>query len=99
MLSKMMDQAKEKKYQYLLVPALPPSQFEKENISMSMEELAGLKQKDGQFYDYWVRLHTRKGAEVIGYCDDSHRFVFNLEDFSRYVSSTPINSTGEHVGS
>lgn len=97
MLSKMIELAKERQYKSLLVPALPPSQFEKDHISLSMEELASLKREDDQYYDYWVRLHTRKGAEVIGYCDDSHRFVYNLKDFSDFVSSTPIHSTGEHI--
>lgn len=97
MLSKMIEQAKEKKYKYLLVPALPPSQFEKENVHMSMEELVNLKREDGQYYDYWVRLHTRKGANVVGTCDTSHRFILNVNDFNEYVSSTPIKTTGEHV--
>jgi len=96
-LSKMIEMTRENNYKYLLVPALPPSQFEKEYMGLSMEELSYLKRDDGQYYDYWVRLHSRKGAKIIGFSDSSHRFIYDLSDFRKYVSSAKINTTGEHV--
>ena len=96
-LSKMCSTAQRRGYRYLIVPALLPTQFEKEYVRMSMEEISSLKREDGQFYDYWLRLHTRMGATVIGTCEHSHRFAFSLDDFSRVVSSYPVSSSGNHV--
>jgi len=96
-LSKMASTAQKRGYHYFLVPALPPTQFQKDHVRTTMEEIANLKREDGEYYDYWIRLHTRKGATVIGTCAHSHRFVFSLDDFSQYVSSDPIETTGEHV--
>lgn len=95
MLSKMIESAKESGFDSLLVPALPPAQFEKDYVDCTMTELSEIKRDDGKYYDYWARLHTDKGAEIIGVSDSSHRFCYNLEDFSKYVSSTPITSTGD----
>lgn len=96
-LTKMCTLAHQRGYRYLLVPALPPAQFEKEHVRTPMEAISQLKREDGEYYDYWIRLHTRKGATIIGTCAQSHRFVFSLEDFSEQVSSDPITTTGEHV--
>jgi hypothetical protein len=97
MLSKMIESAQSLGYRYLIIPALPPSQFEKNKVSLKMKEVAELKRDSGEYYDYWVRLHVRKGAEIVGHCDYSHRFVLNLKDFSKNVSLTPIHTTGEHL--
>ena len=97
MLSKMCAHAQSKGYRSFLVPALPPSQFEKDKVHYSMKEISELRRDDGNYYDYWIRLHSRKKAEVVGYCDTSHRFIFTVRDFSEYVSSMPITSTGEHT--
>lgn len=96
-LSKMCSFAKEKGYCYFLVPALPPSQFELNYSKLSMKEISQLKRSDGSYYDFWLRLHAQKGAELIGYCETSHRFIYSINDFSKYVSSTPIEHTGEHL--
>ena len=96
-LSKMCLTAQQRGYKYLVVPALPPSQFEKEHVRTPIEEIAALKREDGAYYDYWVRVHCLKGADVIGCCTHSHRFAFTLSDFASHVSSDPITSTGEHV--
>jgi hypothetical protein len=97
MLSKMCAHAKSKGYRFFIVPALPPSQFEKDKVQLSMTEISNVKREDGKYYDYWLRLHAQKGAKITGFCDTSHRFILNLKDFSQYVSSTPIKNTGEHV--
>lgn len=96
-LTKMCLNAQKRKYRYFIVPALPPTQFKKEYARTSMKEIASLRRDDGEFLDYWIRLHTKKGATIIGDCEHSHRFIFSLEDFSKYVSSDPIEATGEHL--
>jgi len=96
-LSKMCVTGQERGYKYMLLPALPPSQFEENNVRLKMDEIIDLKRDDGKYYDYWLRIHTRKGAEIIGSCETSHRFIFSLKDFSEYVSSDPVETTGEHV--
>jgi len=96
-LTKMCTHAKSKGYRYLLVPALPPSQFERDKVELSMEEISKIKRSDGSYYDFWLRLHSQKGAEIIGFCETSHRFVLNLKDYNQYVSSTRIESTGDHI--
>lgn len=97
MLSKMCSTAQKRGYRYFIVPALPPTQFKKEYVRTSIEDISNLKRNDGQFFDYWLRLHTRKGAKIIAHCPRSHRFAFSLNDFSTYVSSDPIDSSGEHL--
>lgn len=96
-LSKMCITAKKRGYRYLIVPALPPTQFQKEYAKFSIEEIINLKRTDNQYLDYWIRLHTKMGADIIGHCAKSHRFAFTLEDFNKNVSSDSINSTGEHL--
>ncbi len=96
-LSKMCITAQNRGYRYLIVPALPPAQFQKEYVRTPIEEISNLKRDDGQYYDYWIRLHTAKGAKVIGHCEQSHRFVFSIDDFSRHVSSDPLETSGEHI--
>ena len=96
-LMKMCSTAQKRGYHYLLVPALPPTQFQKDHVRTGMEEISNLKRDDGKDYDYWIRLHKKNGATVIGTCPHSHRFVFNMADFSRYVSSDPIDRTGEQI--
>jgi hypothetical protein len=96
-LSKMCSTAQSRGYRYLIVPALPPTQFQKEYVQSPIEDIADLKGKDGQYLDYWIRLHSRKGAKIIGSCAHSHRFAFSLNDFSKNVSSDTIDSTGEHI--
>lgn len=96
-LSKMCGTAQKRGYPYIVIPVLPPTQFQKKYVGISMEELRNLKREDGECYDYWIRLHKRKGATVIGTCAHSHRFIFSLDDFSRYISSDPIELTGEHI--
>jgi hypothetical protein len=95
--SKMCITAQNRGYHYLLLPTLPPTQFQKEHVQVSMEEIANLKRTDGDYQDYWLRLHTNRGASVVGNCEQSHRFVFSLNDFSRYVSSDRIEKSGEHI--
>lgn len=96
-LTKMCRTAQERGFRHLLVPALPPAQFEKQHVRTSMEVIAQLKREDGEHYDYWLRLHVKKGATIIGTCAKSHRFVLSLEDFAEHVSSHSITTTGEHV--
>lgn len=84
-------------FQYAILPTLPPLQFQKEHVATAMTELARLEREDGLPADYWVRLHLRKGAEVIGYDDRSHRFALSTGDFSAHVSSDPVRTTGYHV--
>lgn len=96
-LSMMCHTGKKRGYRYLIVPALPPTQFRKEHVRTPIEELSTLKMEDGQPLDYWIRLHERKGAKIIGHCSKSHRFAVSLEDFSENVSSDRIESTGEHM--
>ena len=96
-LSQMCRKAQERGYSYLIIPILPPTQFEKEHVRISMEEISNLKREDGEDYDYWIRVHKRKGATVIGNCEYSHRFVFSLDDFSRHISSDIIETSGEHL--
>lgn len=97
MLSKMKSEAKRQGFRALIVPALPPAQFEQDKVRLTMAELADLKRDDGSIYDYWIRVHSQLEATVIGHCDTSHRFILTLKDFHTFVSSTPIPSTGEHV--
>lgn len=96
-LTKMCHLARERGYRHLIVPALPPTQFEADHVRTPIEQIATLRRADGEYHDYWIRLHTRKGATVIGTCARSHRFVFSLEDFAANVSSDAIAHTGEHV--
>lgn len=96
-LKKMCHMAQYRGYRYCIVPALLPTQFEREYVQMPMKDISHLQREDGQFYDYWLRLHTRMGATVIGFCEHSHRFVFSLDDFSSFVSSGPIDASGDHV--
>jgi len=96
-LTRMCITAQQRGYRYFIVPALPPTQFQKDYVRMSMKEISRLKREDGEYHDYWIRLHTKKGATIIGHCEHSHRFIFSMDDFSKYVSSDPIDTTGEHV--
>lgn len=96
-LSRMIRNAREKGFKRLIVPALPPSQFEEDKVGLSMDEIAALTSADGRPYDYWIRVHAKLGARVIGSCETSHRFAYTLADFGRYVSSTPIAASGDHT--
>lgn len=96
-LTKMCLTGQQRGYRYCLVPALPPAQFQKQNVNLTMKEIAELRREDGEYYDYWIRLHTRKGAEIIGFCEQSHRFILSLEDFQNYISSDLIQTSGEHI--
>lgn len=96
-LTKMCHSAQQHGYPYLLVPALPPTQFQKAHVQTPIEEISKLRREDGKYQDYWIRLHHEKGATVIGHCAHSHRFILTLEDFYRYVSSDPVTTTGEHI--
>ncbi|MFW5775608.1 MAG: GNAT family N-acetyltransferase, partial [Chitinivibrionales bacterium] len=96
-LDKMCKTAQDRGYRYCLVPALPPAQFEERYVHLTMREIAELTREDGTHYDYWIRLHTRKGATITGFCDHSHRFIFDPADFSTHVSSTPVDGSGDHV--
>ena len=96
-LSRMCQMARDRGYRYLIVPALPPTQFEGRHVRTPIEQIAVLRRDDGEYYDYWIRLHTRKGAEVIGTYSRSHRFVFSIDDFAANVSSDPIERSGAHV--
>ncbi|BAX82618.1 hypothetical protein [Labilibaculum antarcticum] len=96
-ISKMCIYGKENGYDYCIIPTLPPTQFEKPFINMTVDEIAKLKRDDGHYYDYWLRLHTQKGAQIIGTDKKSHRFVFSIKDFSKHVSSCPVNTSGEHL--
>jgi hypothetical protein len=62
-----------------------------------MTELASLQRPDGQPLDHWVRVHVKKGAEIIGCCDHSHRFALSLKDFQAHISSAPLSRSGYHV--
>lgn len=97
LLSKMGSTAQSRGYRYLIVPALPPTQFQREYVRAASEEIAHLKREDGRPLDYWIRLHLRKGARIIGHCERSHRFAFSLNDFADNVSSDKIDATGEHI--
>ncbi|MFC1505215.1 hypothetical protein ACFL5W_01730 [Thermodesulfobacteriota bacterium] len=96
-LIKMCKLAKKRNYRYLIVPSLPPLQFKKEYAQASIQDISRLKRSDGEYEDYWIRVHKKNGAKIIGCTTDSHRFIFNLNDFKRYVSSDPINTTGDHL--
>lgn len=96
-LSKMCGIAQSRGYRHLIVPALPPTQFRKEYVRASVEEIAGLRRDDGESLDYWIRLHEKLGAKIIGHCSRSHRFAFTLDDFAENVSSDPIGFSGEHL--
>ncbi len=95
-ITKMIEMARKRKYDYLIIPALPPSQFEKDKIELGMDELSDIKTKENKFHDYWVRLHLNKGGKIINFCNASHRFVFTCRDFFKHVSSMPVNNSGEH---
>jgi hypothetical protein len=84
-------------FRYAIIPALPPLQFKREYAGISMRELAALKREDGQPLDHWIRVHVKKGADVIGLYDHSHRFALSLSDFNRHISSTPLTSSGYHI--
>ena len=96
-INKMCNYGKENGYDYCIIPTLPPTQFQKPFVHASVNEIATMKREDGNYYDYWLRLHTQKGAQIIGTHEQSHRFILSTKDFSKYVSSYPINSSGEHV--
>lgn len=96
-LSRMKERAAERGFRSFIVPALPPSQFERDKAGLSMEEIAALRREDGEEFDYWIRTHRKLGARVIGFCDSSHRFIYGLRDFQSSVSSTPIAASGEQL--
>jgi hypothetical protein len=96
-LSKMCETGRKRGFRHLIVPALPPTQFLKENVRASIEEISALRLEDGQSRDYWIRVHEREGAKIIGHCATSHRFAYGLDDFSEHVSSDPIETGGEHM--
>jgi len=96
-IGKMCLYGKENGFDYCIIPTLPPSQFQKSFVNMPVKDIASLKREDGNYYDYWLRLHTEKGAQIIGTHEKSHRFVFSVEDFSKYVSSCPINTSGDQI--
>jgi hypothetical protein len=96
-LNAMCKSGQEEGLRYTIIPALPPLQFTREYAGISMKELAALKREDGQPLDHWVRVHVKKGADVIGYCDQSHSFALSLSDFRKHISSAPITTSGYHV--
>ncbi|WP_430813451.1 hypothetical protein [Carboxylicivirga sp. RSCT41] len=96
-ISKMCLYGKENGYEYCIIPTLPPAQFQKEYIDTPVSDLAKIRREDGSYMDYWLRLHTQKGAEVLTTSERSHRFVYSLKDFSEHVSSFPLNESGEHL--
>ena len=96
-LNAMCRSGQEQGFRYAIIPALPPLQFTREYAGIAMEELAKLRRQDGQPLDHWIRVHLKKGAEIIGYCEHSHRFALSLNDFRANISSTPILQSGYHV--
>lgn len=96
-INKMCSHGQLKGYDYCIIPTLPPTQFEQAFVDRSIEEIARLKREDDNYYDYWLRLHTRKGAKIIGTSNQSHRFALSLKDFAKYVSSDKIIASGEQI--
>ncbi|WP_289054516.1 hypothetical protein [Carboxylicivirga marina] len=96
-ISKMCLYGKEKGYDYCIIPTLPPAQFQKEYIDTPVSELAKIKREDGSYLDYWLRLHTQKGAEVLSTSERSHRFIYSVKDFSEHASSYTIKKSGEYI--
>ena len=96
-IDKMVEIAKTRNFSSLVVPALPPSQFEKDKIDVPMKRLSTLRHEDGSAYDYWIRLHEKKGARVIGGSDSSHRFAMTISDFNDNVSSTQLTESGDFI--
>jgi hypothetical protein len=84
-------------YDHMLVPALAPIQFERVFAGKPFAELASMRRDDGLPSDYWVRLHVRKGARILGYSAESHRFAMSTGDFHTYISSDPVDKSGSHV--
>ena len=80
-LNAMCRSGQEEGFRYAIIPALPPLQFKREYAGISMAELAKLQREDGQPLDHWIRVHLKKGADIIGYCEHSHRFALSLVIF------------------
>lgn len=96
-IDKMIEIARARNFKSFILPLLPPSQFESDKIDVPMKELQTITRDDGLPYDYWIRLHKKKGATILNSSDYSHRFVMTLSDFHKNVSSAPIETSGDSV--
>jgi hypothetical protein len=81
----------------LIIPLRLPSHYEREYAEVSIEQLANLRRDDGQYFDHWLRLHVRLGAEIIGCSSRSHQHAMNLDDFVRQFECPELGQTGYHL--
>jgi len=58
----------------LYIPLLLPSSKSKEHFNSNIEDYYNLTRNDGQYKDFWLRLHARNNAEIIRTDSRSHRF-------------------------
>ena len=96
-LDKMLALGRRNGYEHMLVPVLPPTQFQRENVEKPFEEIVSARRPDGLPNDHWVRLHVRKGARVLGASAKSHRFAASLRGFQEHITSDRVTRTGEHI--
>ncbi|OVE81805.1 hypothetical protein BVY03_02700, partial [bacterium K02(2017)] len=87
--SQMRKVAKSVSFSNVYIPLMLPSSFAKSNCSKSITEYGVLKREDGEYADYWLRLHTRLGATVLGTQENSHVYGFTADEIKRYTSLYP----------
>ncbi len=84
-------------YKSLIIPLRLPKRYELPYAKMPYAKFIALKRKDGQYLDYWLRLHTRLGGDVIGVSPNSHQHAMNLTDFKMQFNTKKIIFNGYYL--
>ena len=78
----------------LIIPLRLPTRYERQYFHMPFEEFAVLRQATGEYRDHWLRLHVQLGAEIIGYCSNSHQYAMNVNDFYAQFEAEKCETSG-----
>jgi len=81
---------------HLIIPLRLPKHYTRENAALPIAEFATMRRGDGQPVDYWLRLHTQLGAQVVATCDTSHQHAMSLLDFGDQFG-VHFDETGYHL--
>ncbi|GAA3709493.1 hypothetical protein GCM10022204_29730 [Microlunatus aurantiacus] len=63
---------------------------------ISMADYVGWTRSDGQYLDPWLRLHVRRGAEVLGIAHESMVVTGTVAEWEGWLGA-PLPGSGEYV--
>jgi GNAT superfamily N-acetyltransferase len=78
-----------------MIAPLRPTQKSRYPL-ISMEEYLSWTRPDGQYFDPWLRLHVRRGAEVIGVADASMVVTGTVAEWEGWLG-TSLPGSGDYV--